>query len=74
MKIAEIIIKIKDIIKDTPYSELRFNIVLNHKTSPSGHKIRFQKKESITTVDNSDTAPAGIAILNNLIIKITMTY
>jgi hypothetical protein len=35
----------------TPHSELLFKIVLKNKTSPSGHKILFQKNES-TIIEN----------------------
>lgn len=36
--------------KDTPHSELLLRNILNHKTSPSGHTGRIQKKESTNTV------------------------
>lgn len=52
--------------KDTPHSELLFNIVLNQKTSASGHNIRCQKNESITTVNAINTIPVGIAVLKSL--------
>jgi hypothetical protein len=37
----------------TPHSELLFKTVLKNKTSPSGHKILFQKKES-TIIENPE--------------------
>lgn len=37
-------------MKDTPHSELLLRIILNHRTSPSGHDIRCQKNESIAIV------------------------
>lgn len=52
--------------KDTPHSELLFKIVLNQKTSASGHKMRPQNIESIMTVNATNAIPAGITIFINL--------
>lgn len=41
-------------------------MVLNHRTSPSGHNNRFQNIESITIVAVKKINPAGTAALNNL--------
>lgn len=50
----------------TPYSPLRFMIVLNHRTSPSGHSQRSQNNESTCTVTASNPTPVGTTYLRKL--------
>ena len=52
--------------KDTPQSELLFNMVLYQKTSASGQSSRPQNIESMVTVRATSPAPAGTTILNKL--------
>lgn len=63
--------KFKDIIlvnfkKDTPQSELLFNMVLYHSTSPSGQSKRCQKNESTAIEVISITMAVGTAIFKIL--------